>query len=325
MPVPLRLRGNAGKVWFEQVALPRASRRSGIDLLHVPYWGSPLRTSCPVVVTVHDLAPLVLPEHRGSLLVRTYSRLVAASARRAAGVLADSSYAADEIIGVLGVTRERVRVAHLAAGEEFRPQPAERVQEVRGRYRLPGDFVLYVGGFEWRKNVGLLLRALTLAPECTLAIAGALPPPSAAAPDLMRMAAELGVQERCLFLGPIPATELPALYAAANLFAYPSRYEGFGLAPLEAMACGTPVVSSRATSLAEVLGDAALTFSPDDAGSLAGMLRRVWRDPSLRAELSARSLAQAARFSWAKTAEETVQAYERARSAAGEPRAAQPV
>ena len=315
MAVPLRLQGNAGKLWFEQVALPRAAARSGIDVLHVPYWGPPLHASCPVVVTVHDLAPLVLREHRGSLLVRAYSRLAAASARRSTVVLADSHYAADEIVRVLGIPGERVRVAPLAAGEEFRPQAAERVQEVRRRYSLPGDLVLYVGGFEWRKNVALLLKALALARECTLALAGRLPPRSAAAPDLRRMAAELGVQGRCLFLGPIPAADLPALYGAATVFAYPSRYEGFGLAPLEAMACGAPVVSSRATSLAEVVGDAALTFSPDDAQSLAELLRRLWRDPSERAKLSARSLSQAAGFSWERTAEETLEAYRRARAA----------
>lgn len=311
-------RGNLTKVWFEQVGFPRACRRLGVDLAHVPYWGSPLFTSVPTAVTIHDLIPLLLPAYRGNPLVRLYTRLVACSSRRADAVITDSEASQRDIVRHLRIPRERVHPVLLAADERFCPikDPAALVA-VRESYALPERFFLYLGGFDWRKNVPTILRAFaelggqqTAGEPVWLVVAGRLPTrDSTFFPDPRQIARELGVEERVVFIGGVPEEDKSALYSAALAFVFPSWYEGFGLPPLEAMACGTPVIASNRASLPEVVGDGGVLVTPDDVVGLAKAMMRLAFDGALRAELGQRSLAQAARFSWARTARQTIEVY----------------
>jgi len=309
------LGGNLHKVWFEQAEFPRLARRLGADIVHVPYWGSPMWCGCPVVVTIHDLIPLLLPEYRGGARVRVYMRLVSASARRAAVVLTDSEASRRDILEHLRLPEDRVRTVYLAADESYCPQPSDAVEAARQRLNLPPCYVLYFGGFDVRKNLSAVMDAFAIAArsasDVSLVIAGRLPEcDTPFAPDPRRLAEQAGVSEQTVFVGWVDETDKPALYSGAEAVLFPSRYEGFGLPPLEAMACGTPVIVSRAASLPEIVGDGGLLYDPDDARGMGDGLTALLTDASMRAALAEKALAQARRFSWARTAEQTFEAYQ---------------
>jgi glycosyltransferase involved in cell wall biosynthesis len=309
---------NLTKLWFEQVAVPCAAQRLGLRLLHVPYWGSPLRPAMSTVVTIHDVIPLLLPMYRGGILGRVYTRLVAVAARRADFILTDSAASQQDILRHLGIPACRVRPVLLAPDARFRPvTDSTTLIALRQRYNLPDRYLLYLGGFDQRKNVPLVLRAFARfrerRSEARLVIAGRLPEEdSAFFPDPQRVARTLNLGEAVQFVGQVPDDEKPALYTGAIAFVFPSRYEGFGLPPLEAMACGTPVVGSTAASLPEVIGDGGLLVPPDDVAALAEAMSHLWSDAKLRAILSQRGLAHAASFCWARTARKTLEVYEQA-------------
>jgi len=312
---------NLGKVWFEQIAFVRACRRARADVAHVPYFASPLVPLTPTVVTIHDLIPLVLPAYRGSLLVRAYTALAAQSARRADAIIADSEWSKRDIITHLRVDAARVRVVYLAADARYRPlDDATQIESVRARYALPEKYFLYLGGYDQRKNVRVILDAFARAPELyragyRLVLAGVnLGRDSDFFPDPRRLAREVNLPADALcLLGWVEEQDKVALYAGARAFLFPSRYEGFGLPPLEAVACGTPVLCAHASSLPEVVGDAAILLPPDDARAWADALRALLADEARRAELRARGLAQARKFSWTRCAEETLAVYESVR------------
>ncbi len=316
-PSPLRRLGpNLEKVWFEQVAFPRAAKAAGAAVAHVPYFGSALRSPCPMVVTVHDLIPLVLPAYRSSALVRLYTALVSQAARRAALVLTDSEATRTEVVRRLGIPPARVRAVPLAAGPAYRPvEDPWSVVEVRSRYGLPEQYFLYLGGFDQRKNLDTLFRAVAEARRREpglppLAVAGALPTgDTPLIPDPRRLAREAGLEGGVSFLGRVAEEDKPPLYAGAVAFLFPSRYEGFGLPALEALACGAPVVSACATSLREVVGEAGLLVDPDDVPAWAEAIVQLARNEELRTRLRTLGLVQARHFSWERTARETALAY----------------
>ena len=315
-----RLTAALGKVWFEQIAFPRACRCLEADVAHVPYWAPPLHPLVPTVVTIHDLIPLLLREYRGGPLVRLYSALVSTTAQNSELVLTDSEASRRDIVTHLGLPAERVRVVYLAADERYTPEPSLFPGEKPGfaeKTWFQKRYVLYLGGFDVRKNVAMALRAYrwagpAIGEECPLVIAGRLPERDTSfTPDPRRLAREQGIDERFVrFIGFVDEADKPALYRGAVAFIFPSRYEGFGLPPLEALACGTPVVGSDISSIPEVVGDAGVLLPPDDAEGMAGALIQLATDEGFRAELSRRALAQAARFSWERTARETLAAYQ---------------
>jgi len=309
-------RTHLAKVWWEQVSLPRAARTCGADLLHIPYWAPPVRAALPTVVTVHDLIPLLLKPYRGGPLVRLYTAFVRAASPRATLLLTDSEASRRDIIDHLNVSLDRVQTVYLAVDEAYSdlsglPRP-DRSDEVQ-----PG-YVLYLGGFDVRKNVrgvcAAFVRVVQAVPDARLVIAGKLPAvDSEFAPDPRRLVQEAGIPEgRVHFMDFVPEFAKPALYRQARAFIFPSIYEGFGLPPLEALACGTPVVSSNASSLPEVVGDAGILVNPADVVGMANALIRLLIDDTFHAELRQRALRQVARFSWEKTARETYAAYQQA-------------
>ena len=304
---------NRAKLWFEQVSFPRACRH--LDLAHVPYFASPLFPTVPTVVTVHDLIPLLLPAYRGSLLARLYTRLVATAARKAEAIITVSQASQRDIVRYLHIPPERIHVTYEAVGEAFRPVEGEaQLAAIRQKYALPERYLLYLGGFDQRKNLSALLRAFALLVNkqrrARLVVAGRLPGrDSPLFPDPRRLVRELGVEERVTFTGWVPEGDKPALLSGATAFVFPSLYEGFGLPPLEAMACGTPVIASNRSSLPEVVGEGGILVEPTDAKALAEAMEVLLIDDVLRAELRQRALAQAAKFSWKQTALETLAVY----------------
>jgi glycosyltransferase involved in cell wall biosynthesis len=316
-------RTRPGKVLFEQWAFPRICRQWRASVAHVPYWGSPLRSPVPTVVTVHDLIPLLLPAYRGSLLVRSYTRLAAASARRAVAILTDSLASKRDIEAYLGLPGERVACIYLAADPRFRPEPQAEDAAIRAHYGLPRRYVLYLAGHDQRKNVAALVEAFATVVQAdddvSLAIGGRLP--EAGRPpffDPRPLVEALGLGREVRLLGWVEEAHKPALYRGAACAVFPSRYEGFGLPVLEALACGTPLVASNASSLPEILGDAGFAVDPDDVPGLAGAILSCLVDETVAAELRRRGPAQAARFGWQRTAAETLAVYRRLARAGAE-------
>lgn len=244
---------NLAKVWWEQVAAPRAAQRLGADVYFVPYWASPIWRPLPVVVTIHDLIPLLLPAYRGGLLQRMYTQLVCWAARRATAILTVSDAAARDIVAHLQVEASRVHVVHHGPNQEGSvTMDAAHLQRVRARYALPERFFLYLGGFDVRKNVQAVIegyarfRARGGDPAVKLVLAGALPTRDTPFfPDPRRLAQEAGCAADVHCCGWVEEEDKPALYALATAFIFPSLYEGFGMMILEAMQAGTPVITSR--------------------------------------------------------------------------------
>jgi glycosyltransferase involved in cell wall biosynthesis len=306
---------NLSKLWFEQVGFPLACRH--LDLAHVPYFASPLFPTVPTVVTIHDLIPLILPAYHGSPLVRLYTRLVAAAARKVKAIITVSQASKRDIMRYLHIPPEQIYVTYEAAGEAFQPVEDEaQLTAIRQKYALPERYLLYLGGFDQRKNLPTLLRAFALLAnkqQTRLVIAGQLPERNTPLfPDPRRLVGELEMEERVVFTGWVPEEDKPALYSGAMVFVFPSLYEGFGLPVVEAMACGTPVVVSNCSSLPEVVGEGGLLVEPTDVEALTEAMELLLSDDALRAELGQKALAQAAKFSWKQTALETLAVYQKA-------------
>ena len=299
---PLRPLGNVAKLRWEQRSWPGLARKAGADLLHAPYFALPVRRNLPAVVTIHDLIPMVLPAYRGSLLVRAYTWLQALACRSAEAIIVDSECSKRDVLRLLRVPEARVHVVYLGVDPSFSPDRS-------GDRPLDKPYVFYIGGWDARKNLPALIRAFAeIAPEypdLLLAIAGQPMPAGAMFPDIQALAAPL--DDRVRFLGRVGDGQKLALYRHAELFAFPSLYEGFGLDPLEALACGCPVVCSNAASLPEITGAAALTFDPHDEPALAAAIRQALADPG---PLRAAGPKQAAKFTWQATAAQTAAIYE---------------
>jgi glycosyltransferase involved in cell wall biosynthesis len=313
--------GNIGKVWFEQRTFPGVCRQLGVDLAHVPYFASPLSPSLPTVVTVHDLIPMVLPEYRGSVWVRLYTSLVAAAASRARLILTDSEASKRDIRTHLSIPDARVRVVYLAPAPQYRPiEDRDVLDSIRRKYGLPETFVLWLSAFDVRKNARGLLHAYTwvysaLGKDYPLVMAGRLPTADTRFfPDPKRTMRELGLNDVVHFPGWVDESDKPALYSLATVFAFPSYYEGFGLPILEAMACGTPVVTSTAASLPELAGSAAFQIDPHDTRHLGAAIIALCVQEDLHTQMREKGLAQAAGFTWEETARQTVTAYHQALS-----------
>ena len=314
---------NFRKLLFEQSIMPRAARAYEADVLHVPYWAPPLRSSTPIVVTIHDIIPLILPQYRGGPLVRAYTQLVSAAARGATVILTDSDASRGDIVQHVRIPAERVRTIYLAADPKFtdHPDPLDTAA-LRRNYDLPEEYVLYLGGFDARKNVETLLQVYTwaqdvLGEDYPLVIAGGLPERhDAFFHDPRVIAQQLEVEAAIRCIGRVAEEDKVALYQQARAFLYPTLYEGFGLPALEALACGVPVIGSNASSVPEIVGAAGILVDPRDARAMAGALIAVCTEDPLHADLSERALRQAEKFSWAKCARETVAAYESAIRAA---------
>jgi len=300
--------------------LPAALGALRPDVWHATYWLTTPAGQAPMVLSVYDLiglrVPGSLPRGRSTVL-----RLVLRVAvRRARLIVTLSEWSRRDLVRAFGLAPERVVVTPLAADERFRPRAAAEHDTLRQRLGLPQRYVLYVGINKPHKNLTMLVEAwIDLNrqwPEAVaangdrveLVLAGPWDGRYPQARDLAAAHRDVPIR----FLGPVAEADLPALYSAALVFAYPSRHEGFGLPPLEAMACGTAVMAADATSLPEVVGTAGLLLPPDDRAAWSRGLAYLLRDDAERARIAAAGVVRARAFTWAETAARTRQAYARA-------------
>jgi len=297
------------RILWEQLAAPFALARAKPDLLHGMGFSLPLAWRGPSVVTIYDMSFVRYPERLGRSR-RLYLRLaIRISARRAQRIIAISESGKAEIAALLGVPLSQIDVALPGVGEQFQPATTKQVGEFRRRMGLPDRFILYVGTLEPRKNLDTLLRAYAQLPRkqgIKLVLVGAQGWQTA---PMLQLIERLNLRDDVLLPGFVPNNELPLWHASAEVFAYPSVYEGFGLPLLEAMACGTPVIASNITSLPEAVGDAGLLVSPLDTAAWSAALSSLLEDHDRRATLTARGLARARGFSWENTARQTVASY----------------
>ena len=306
---------------LQQVIFMRGLHRHAIDLYHEPNY-VPVRYDVPVVVTIHDLSWLRYPETHPADRVRWLERGLPRALDRAGAILVDSAFMRDEVVAMFDVSPQRVTVAHLGVSRAFRPRrPEETAVTLRPLGLQHGQYLLSVGTIEPRKNVGHLLAALARLPAALrdtfpLVIAGAR---GWRAADLERELRLLADRGQVRFLGHVPADDLPHLYAGAAAFVFPSLYEGFGLPPLEAMACGVPVLVSNRAALPEVVGDAGLVFDPEQPQDIAVKIAAILEDSSARADLAHRSTNRARCFTWSACAQATVEAYHQALGYAASP------
>jgi glycosyltransferase involved in cell wall biosynthesis len=299
------------RLWTHMRLSYELLRRPRPDVLFVPAHVLPLAHPLPTVVTVHDLGYRYFPDAhpRAQRLYLDWSTRF--SARGATHVIADSQATRADLSSLYGIAAEKITVVYPGRAETLAPADADRV---RARYGLPAEYLLHVGTLQPRKNLGRLIQAAGALrarwPRLELVLAGR---PGWMAEPILAQAREQ--PDRVRILDYVPEADLAGLYSGAQVFVFPSLYEGFGFPVLEAMACGTPVVCSNTSSLPEVAGEAALTVDPADTGALAAAVGRVLDDPSLRAALVAKGKAQVQRFSWARAAAETMQVLERAAKA----------
>jgi glycosyltransferase involved in cell wall biosynthesis len=316
---PKRLPIQLAKLGWEMAGVVRAGRRARIDLLHSPYWTNPLWSPWPTVVTVHDVIQLVLPEYQMLARQRVYFGLVTRTLRRATAIVTVSECSRQDLIRTVGVPQERVFVVENAIPASLQPvTDGERLAAVRARYGLGERFILYLGANDLRKNLNRLIRAYAALPPALrdahqLVVAGRQwPHDHPLYPDPRLVVSELGLQDRVVFTGGVPEEEKATLLSAATVFAFPSLYEGFGLPVLEAMACGTPVLTASTSSLPEVAGDAALMVDPASVTEISEGLAALLESPERRKALAERGIERASRYRWSDVAERTVQVYERA-------------
>lgn len=292
----------------QQWHIPPLLRSSA--LYHSPYYLMPYRPGVPTVLTVYDLIPQHFPElvsARARLLFRLTTRLALAAADH---VIAISEATRQDVLAAYPIRPERITAVPLAADPHFQPQPPATIAALRQKLNLPDNYALYLGINKPHKNLVRLVQAWQTVhaahPNAVLVIAGAWDPRY---PQVRETVTRLGLDTAVHFLGPVDDTDLPALYSGADLFIFPSLYEGFGLPIVEAMACGTAVACSNQSSLPEVGGDAAVYFNPTQVSNMADTIIQLLQDDAQRRQRQQMGLAQASRFTWEKTAVATLAIY----------------
>lgn len=299
-------------IW-DQIQLPWRARQAKVDILHQPCFSAPLFYSGKVVVTVHDIISRKFPQNIPFFSRQFFGRWMPFSNRRADKIIAISQHTKKDIIEVLHIPEEKIEVIYLAASDKFQPIKDQfALEEVKKKYGLSGPFILHVGTLEPRKNLAFLItafaRALRLGPiKEQLVITGRQ---GWYYEGLFKLVKDLKLSRKVVFTGYVEEDDLPRLYNAASLFVFPSLYEGFGLPPLEALACGTPVISSNTSSMPEVIGRAGILLPPEDLEAWRRQIYRVLTNKSLRQTMAEQGFSQAKKFSWETTALQTIKIYE---------------
>lgn len=308
---------------FEMVLVEKGEIPQDCDLIHYPYFDLffltlPLRRKKKTVVTIHDTTPLVFPEHyppgiKGKLRFEAQKLVL----RTVNGVITDSKSSKKDIAKYLNYPKEKIHVVSLAAADIFQPiKEGKKLDKVKKRYKLPNQFILYTGDVNYNKNILSLVKACKSI-KVPLVIAGKqavqkkFDKSHIENQPLVQLIKLHGKDPKVIRLGFVHHKDLVALYNLAIVYCQPSFYEGFGLPVLEAMACGTPVVTSKKASLPEIAGKAAVFVDPYDINDIANGLTAAINDEDLREDLIERGLKQAKKFSWRKTANETYKTYQK--------------
>jgi glycosyltransferase involved in cell wall biosynthesis len=305
MRIPRRLQ-------WQQIELPQRARAEHANLLHVPGFDAPRIKPCPVVLTVHDLIGMIFPQNLPPVGRWYWSRWLPASICSADLIIVDSVATQRDVTTMLKIDEDRIHVVPLGVDKRFSLCGEDMIQSLQTKHALPERFILYVGTLEPRKGIDTLIDAIAALPAKTslpLVLAGK----KGWYWDRIQSRLQANnMQHRVHLLGYVSDEDLPTLYSAASVFAFPSRYEGFGLPVLEAMACGTPVITTNVSSLPEVVGDAAIQVPPDQPDALAHALHHVLSDPTLAQTMKDAGLARARGFTWERTARETIAVYKKA-------------
>lgn len=304
----------ARRLLWEQTVLPGLVRQARLDLLHSPHYTRPLELACASVVTFHDMTFFLYPELHTPARRRFFPWMMRLSARRADAIIAVSESTRRDAMQILRIPAEKIITVTLGIGEEFRRiTDLALLDDCRKRYTLPQDFLLYVGTVEPRKNLPVLLGAYARLAQVEdpppLVVVGR---PGWMVEEVFNQIETLQLQERVKFTGYIPDQDLPLVYNLAQTLLYPSRYEGFGFPPLEAMACGTPVITTAVSAMQDQVGEAGLLVPPQDEQALFAAMQRLSHDRRLRDDLSARGQRQASLYTWDQTALQTLQVYRQA-------------
>lgn len=297
------------------LALSQAIARYDLNIVHDPNGIAPFlgpRMHARRVVTIHDAFAYVYPQTHNRLDNWRYRLMLPAAAQRSDSVITDSTHSQHDLKRFLKLSSSKVKVIQCGIDVQFKPYPVNQDRiHILNHYHIQQPYILYVGGLNARKNIARLFVAYAQVrqkrPDVQLVIVGKRQWQTAEMDAALR---HLALEPHVHFTGYVADRDLPALYSAAEVFAFPSLYEGFGLPPLEAMACGTPVITSNSSSLPEVVADAAITIDPYDTEGLAAALQEVIENQKLHATLRQRGLERAHLFSWERTAHETLAVYQ---------------
>jgi len=302
------------RFWWDQFAFPGKARKNQVDLLHQPCFSAPLFYSGKVIVTCHDLISVFFPENLPLASRLFYSRWMPFSYRKATLIIADSEHTKRDLMALLKIPEEKIRVIHLAVSSDFRPIKSKaKLTAVQKKYHTGSKYLLHVGTLEPRKHLEFLVKSFILAfregISENLVITGKK---GWYFEGLFQLVSKLNLQKKVIFTGYVEEKDLPALYSGATAFLFPSLYEGFGLPTLEAMASGTPVISSNTSSLPEVIGNAGILLPPKDERLWAKNILKVIQDKGLNTTLKKLGPRQSRKFSWDNTARKTIEVYKEA-------------
>lgn len=305
--------GNKSNFW-DEVNIPNILMDKDIELYHVPQngVGLPKDKSCPFVITLHDVIPYKMPETVGETYLRIFHEEMPNIVSHCDGIITVSEFSKQDIAKAFNFPKEKIFVTHLAAENIYHPLDKKECSDlIKSRYGIEGDYILYVGGFSPRKNIIGLIEAFSrlltkYKKDIKLVIAGKQ---GKSYSMYKKRTQDLGIESKVIFPGFIEIEHLPHLYNASRLLAYPSFYEGFGLPPVEAMACGTPVITSNVTSIPEVLGDSALLINPHNVSELFSSMYDILSSNELSESLTMKGLVRSSELSWDKTAKNTLIAY----------------
>ena len=273
----------------------------------------PLKSKGKTIITIHDMASKTFPETLQKSTLRDVNKNLPIAASNATKIIAISNKTKEDIMKYLHVSESKIKVIYMGCDKSFRKiKSAKKVEQIRSRYHLPRSFILYVGTIEPRKNLNLLVQGYAKLPyvvrkDHKLVLVGQQ---GWISQHFFREIHKLDIGNDIIFTGYIPDEDLPFIYNIADIFVYPSLYEGFGLPALEAMACGVPVIAANSSSLPEVVGDAGILIDPYNAEELADAIEKIYKNPDLHQEMSDKGLKQARKFSWEKCAKETLSVYE---------------
>ncbi len=303
-------------VW-EQTAFPRLIRQTKLDLLHSPHYTMPLSCPVPSVVTYHDMIFFIHPEKHTLSKRYFFPWMMRRSSKKADIIITDSENTRQDAMRFFNIPEEKIIAVHLGYQEIFRKiSDQDLLSNIRLQYKLPERFIFYAGAIEPRKNVPLLLTVFEkLVHEGIphhLVLTGGL---GWSYEDVLAQIDSMQSRDRVHRVGHVPSADLPAFYNLAEVFVYPSVYEGFGLPPLEGMACGTPVITSDISSMPEFVGDAGILVPPNDETALSRAILQVLEDDDLRKRLQELGPQRAANFTWKHTAEKTLEIYQQVLSA----------
>lgn len=300
--------------FWDEVNIPNLLYDKNIDIYHVPQngVGLPENKTCPFVITLHDTIPIHMPETVGDRYLDIFTREMDNIVKRSDAIITVSQYSKDDIAKDFNYPKNKIFVTHLASEDIYKPLDKTYCSDIlKKHYGLSTNYILYVGGFSPRKNIVGLIEAFSrivdkLPKDINLVIAGNKGKSYA----IYKACAErLKIEDRVIFPGFISMDHMPQLYNGAALFVYPSFYEGFGLPPIEAMACGIPVITSNVTSIPEIVEDAALLFNPKETEVLSEKIYEALSNETLRNDLISKGFKKANSLSWEKTSLETLKIY----------------